>query len=270
MLDGKTVVDPNIEMDWVIDFNCPKMEEAARYVLPFQRVKETVKPFRANNSDKARREKWWLHGRTNSALRFALEGLNHYFAISQIAKYTNFRPVDISILPCEATMVVASDDFYVLGVLNSQLHRDWVKAQASTLKGDTRYTNTTCFETFPFLWDAPDKLKKPVRDIMTELDAYRMAQMQANQYGITKLYNAFFNEPASQLYKLHKQLDEAVCQVYGWKYDPDKNYNEDLFYLNQQLYEAEQATAQQSLLADKTTKPKKPRKPRKPKNAPSQ
>jgi hypothetical protein len=34
--------------------------------------------------------------------------------------------------------------------------------------------------------------------------------------------------------------------VYGWKYSPDKNYNEDLFYLNQALYEQEQAP----LLAD--------------------
>jgi hypothetical protein len=153
-------------------------------------------------------------------------------------------------------MVVASDDFCILGVLNSKLHRDWVKAQCSTLEDRIRYTNTTCFETFPFLWDAPEKLKQPVRDIMTELENYRMDEMKARQWGITKLYNAFFHEPASKLYQLHKKLDESVCKVYGWKYNPDKNYNEDLFYLNQALYEQEQAP----LLADsnpKTAKRKK-------------
>ncbi len=89
---------------------------------------------------------------------------------------------------------------------------------------------------------------------MTELDNYRMNEMKTRQWGITKLYNAFFHEPASKLYKLHKKLDEAVCKVYGWKYDPEKNYNEDLFYLNQKLYEQEQAP----LLAQ--GKPKRTRK----------
>jgi hypothetical protein len=32
-----------------------------------------------------------------------------------------FTPVDISILPCEANMVIASDDFYILGILTSKL-----------------------------------------------------------------------------------------------------------------------------------------------------
>jgi len=39
--------------------------------------------------------------------------------------------------------------------------------------------------------------------------------------------------------KLHKQLDDAVYTVYGWKYDPKKNYNEELFKLNQEMAERE-------------------------------
>jgi hypothetical protein len=41
--------------------------------------------------------------------------------------------------------------------------------------------------------------------------------MEQKQWGIiTKLYNAYFHEPASQLYKLHKQLDALVLQAYGF------------------------------------------------------
>ncbi len=59
--------------------------------------------------------------------------------------------------------------------------------------------------------------------------------MKEKNCGITQLYNEFFNEPASKLYKLHKALDEAVCGVYGWTYEPSKNYNEQLFSLNQEI-----------------------------------
>jgi uncharacterized membrane protein len=57
--------------------------------------------------------------------------------------------------------------------------------------------------------------------------------MEKKQWGITKLYNAFFDEPASQLYKLHKELDKLVMQAYGFQ--PDDDILEKLLELNQQL-----------------------------------
>ncbi|MEG4520622.1 MULTISPECIES: hypothetical protein [unclassified Microcoleus] len=38
--------------------------------------------------------------------------------------------------------------------------------------------------------------------------------MSAKQWGITQLYNKFFEEPTSQLYKLHAKLDREVMQAY--------------------------------------------------------
>ena len=40
--------------------------------------------------------------------------------------------------------------------------------------------------------------------------------MSAKQWGITQLYNKFFEEPTSQLFKLHAQLDRQVMQAYGF------------------------------------------------------
>jgi len=34
--------------------------------------------------------------------------------------------------------------------------------------------------------------------------------------GLTQLYNKFFEEPTSQLFKLHAQLDRQVMQAYGF------------------------------------------------------
>ena len=261
MIDGAGIIDPNKKRDFVIDFNDLTIEKASDYKLPFEHVKTFVKPERDTNNEFSRKEKWWQFGRKRPAMRKAIENLQFYFAIPKVAKYTVFQKFDVSILPCEANMVVASDDYYILGVLNSKLHRDWVKAQCSTLKGDTRYTNTTCFETFPFINPCPTdiplkggqasvNLQSPpskragglnskgasVREIMRELDEFRLAMMKEKNYGITKLYNEFFSEPASKLSKLHKALDEAICKVYGWKYDSNKNYNQELFELNQKLF----------------------------------
>ncbi|HEY9770977.1 MAG TPA: DNA methyltransferase [Coleofasciculaceae cyanobacterium] len=235
MLDGKSLINLHLPKDWVIDFNDMSIEEACDYKLPFQRVKEKVKPERDLNRRKARRVNWRQYGEKRPAMRKALTSLSCYFAIPKVTKYTVFSPVDVSILPCEANMVIASDDYYILGILNSNIHRLWVKAQSSTLEDRTRYTNTTCFETFPFPQNpcrsgsgrgvsrnAPTKtIVEQIHNKTVELHEYRTQQMSKKQWGITKLYNEYFHEPASKLYQLHKELDKLVMQAYNFKPDDD-------------------------------------------------
>jgi hypothetical protein len=255
---GANLADsPNLLSDrWVIDFNQMSIEEASLYKEPFEHVKEYVKPQRDTVIRDSTREKWWQYGEKRPAMRQAIEKLPYCFAVPAFSKWYIFTIFQHSrMLPGNKNYIVAFDDKAILGFLCSKLHRDWVYAQMATIKADPSYTNTTCFETFPFLWHADEALKAPVREIMTALDDYRMAEMHTRQWGITRLYNTFFHEPASKLHKLHRQLDEAVCAVYGWPYDPAKNYNEALFHLNQRLYEQEQSP----LLA--SIKPKNPRRP---------
>jgi hypothetical protein len=225
---------------WIIDFNAMPIEEASEYTEIFNHIKARVKPERDTNRRETTKIHWWHYGEKRPAMRRALEGLACYFVVPATSKWSMAVKTDITYLPGNSTFVIASDDMYVLGVLNSNLHRGWVKAQSSTLKGDTRYTNTTCFETFPFVWNAPEPAKEAVRAIATELNEYRLATMKAKNIGITQLYNQFFHEPASQLYQLHQKLDKAVCEhVYGWPYDANKNYNPELFALNQTLAKTE-------------------------------
>ena len=237
MIDGRGLINPFEKLDWVIDFANMSIEEASEYKKPFDRVRENVKPEREKNKNQKTRENWWLFERYRPAMRKALESLSFYFALPKIAKWVIFTPVDISILPCEANMVIASDDFYILGILTSNVHRVWVKAQSSTLKGDTRYTNTTCFETFPFPQTAENKIVEKIRTKAEELNQYRTQQMETKQWGITTLYNKFFNEPSSQLYKLHQQLDKLVMEAY--KFNAEDDILEKLFILNVELSEKE-------------------------------
>jgi hypothetical protein len=61
--------------------------------------------------------------------------------------------------------------------------------------------------------------------------------METKQWGITTLYNKFFNEPSSQLYQLHQQLDKLVMEAY--KIQPEEDILEKLLTLNLELAEKE-------------------------------
>ncbi|MFN7524305.1 MAG: hypothetical protein ACK5RD_14390, partial [Aphanizomenon sp.] len=66
---------------------------------------------------------------------------------------------------------------------------------------------------------------------------YRSQQMETKQWGITTLYNKFFTEPSSQLYKLHQQLDKLVMLAY--QFNSEDDILEKLLLLNSELGERE-------------------------------
>jgi SAM-dependent methyltransferase len=222
---------------WIIDFNDMSLEDASDYALPFEHIKATVKHERDTNRREVTQLNWWKYGEKRPAMRKALTSLSCYFNIPRHSKWFIFIPAQPNWLPGDSTAVVASDNFYILGILTSQAHRLWVKAQSSTLKGDTRYTHNTCFETFPFPQKTSSKVLEQIRVTTHDLHDYRTEQMEKKQWGITQLYNKFFNEPSSQLYKLHAKLDQLVMQAYG--FSPDDDILERLLTLNLELAEKE-------------------------------
>jgi hypothetical protein len=222
---------------WIIDFNDMSVEEASNYVLPFAHVKATVKPERDNNRRETTKINWWKFGEKRPGMRKALAPLRCYFNVSRISKWFIFIPAFPCWLPGDSTNVVASDDFYVLGILTSKIHRLWVKAQSSTLEDRTRYTHNTCFETFPFPQEPSFELVQQIRATATKLHDYRTFVMDKNQWGITNLYNQFFDESSSLLHKLHAKLDQLVMQAYG--FDSKDDILEQLLVLNLELAEKE-------------------------------
>jgi len=177
---------------WIIDFNDMSFEEASNYKIPFDHVKNFVKPERDINRRKARQANWWQFGEKRPAMRKALQNLKCYFSMSAHSKWFIFIPCKPYWLPNNSVKVVASDDFYILGILTSKIHRLWVKAQSSTLEDRTRYTNTTCFETFPFPQNKTSPLINKIRSTMQELHQYRTEQMESKQWGITKREHPIF------------------------------------------------------------------------------
>ncbi|MDH6098444.1 class I SAM-dependent DNA methyltransferase, partial [Anabaenopsis sp. FSS-46] len=218
---------------WIIDFNDMSIEDASEYQLPFEHIKINVKPERDNNRRDVTRLNWWKYGEKRPAMRKAISSLSYYFAVPEVSKWAIFIPCPFEWLPGNKTKVVVSDDFYILGILTSNIHRTWMHAQKSTLKADIAYTHNTCFETFPFPQTATGEIVEKIRAKTVELHEYRTQQMDSKNWGITTLYNKFYNEPSSKLSKLHQQLDKLVIEAY--KFTPEDDILEQLLKLNQQL-----------------------------------
>lgn len=137
---------------WIVDFASLSEADAAFYAAPFGHVVREVKPFREQNRDRQRREKWWLLGRSGGDLRGALAPFARYIATPRVAKHRLFVWLAAQILPDSRVFAIARDDDTSFGILHSRFHEAWALGNASRhgVGNDPTYNNQTCFETFPF------------------------------------------------------------------------------------------------------------------------
>ncbi|MEL7408693.1 MAG: DNA methyltransferase, partial [Cyanobacteria bacterium J06558_2] len=207
---------------WIIDFDDMTLEDASNFKESFERVKSTIPVEIKNNKNTKLKQYWWKYEGKRIAMRKAISSLSYYFAVPRVSKWAIFIPVSSNWLSGDLNVVVASEDYYILGILTSSIHRAWlIEGDKSTLKSDIRYNKTNHFETFPFPQSVNKKIVQQIRSKMTELHEYRTQQMEQKQWGITQLYNEYFHEPASKLYKLHRELDKLVMKAYAFKANDD-------------------------------------------------
>jgi len=200
---------------WAIDFGLSPLEKAAAFPAALEIVRREVKPERELNNRKSYREHWWLFGEPRRAMRDAISDRPR-FAVSVITgKRLTLAWANATTLASNLTDVFAFDDDYSMGILLSRAHDAWAWAQSSTLKGDLRYTPTTVFATFP--WPEPtDAQHSTIAAASAALYERRSALCIEHNLGLTKLYNLMGEGGFQDLKKLHKDLDEAVAEAYGW------------------------------------------------------
>ncbi|PAU61622.1 Eco57I restriction-modification methylase domain-containing protein [Pseudomonas sp. PICF141] len=224
---------------WVINFWDWPAERARDYMLPWQRIEEQVKPERANNSRRERRERWWQFGEKTPALYHAI-GLGRHFeqhpddwrtdapppkrvlVAGRVGKYFNPSVVENKAIFHEKCVVFAVDEIYAYAALfNSSPVDAWVWKHSSRMKLDLNFSPSDAVETFPFLEPAEitrfDKLGREY------LQARHEVMIDpANPIGLTKLYNRFHNagdadQPIERLRELHREIDAAVMRAYRWE-----------------------------------------------------
>ena len=224
-INGKDITERSRDV-WAIDFgvNLPETE-AALYEAPFEYVKRVVRPTRIWNRMRWRAENWWLHGSPASRMRQKLSSLSRYLATPKVSKHRFFVWITADMLPSNLVIAIASEDDYVLGLLSSSIHELWARSVGSQLResesGGT-YTPTTCFQTFPFP-RATEEQRVTIGAAAAELNRLRegwlnppgMSASDLKKRTLTNLYNT----RPTWLDNVHKVLDAAVADAYGWPGD---------------------------------------------------
>lgn len=205
---------------YVINFGEMGEEEARRGWPELMRiVEERVRPARLAQKRDIRSRYWWRFGETTPALFEAVRPLDCVLANSQVSAHHAFAFSPTDRVFAHTLNVFTLDSHSAFAVLQSRAHEGWARFLGSSMKDDTRYTPSDCFETFPFPpgWRADSALEAAGRAYYD----HRAALMVAANEGLTKTYNRFHDPderaPAIlRLRELHAELDRTVLAAYGW------------------------------------------------------
>ncbi|BCO30134.1 hypothetical protein TspCOW1_02370 [Thiohalobacter sp. COW1] len=241
-LNGKDVnSDPEQRPNrWAINFWDWPEERAREYELPWRWIEERVKPERQRRNEQGqfvlRRplpERWWQYGEKRPGLYHAI-GRGHYFeshpkewdpklqpldkvlVCSLVQNYLKFTLVENNQIYAHKLAVFTWGDYARFSLVSSSIHQEWTRKTSSTMKVDINYSPSDSFLTLALprdvgsLHDLGATYHKLRTDICIDLNC-----------GLTALYNRFHdstaNEPdIEELRELHREIDLAVAQSYGW------------------------------------------------------
>ncbi len=134
---------------------------------------------------------WWLFGKPRQELRPAIAGLSRHIATVDTARHRIFQFLSTDIVCDDKVVLVALDDGYALGILQSNIHLVWAIRAGGWLGvgNDPVYVKTKVFDPFPF--PSPGELlKSQIRAAAEELDAFRkQRQKEHPSLTLTQMYN---------------------------------------------------------------------------------
>lgn len=142
---------------------------------------------------------------------------------SERREYLPIGFFDKSYVISNAARVIYNAESWLFGLLSSKMHIIWVKAVAGRLKTDMQYSNTLCYNTFPFPEISP-KQKEQIN-----LHVFEVLEEREKHSGKTmaQLYDP--DKMPKGLKEAHHQLDLAIERCYRLK--PFESDTERLEYL---------------------------------------
>jgi hypothetical protein len=233
-LVGRDLLQNGGPSRWIIDFGQNDQFFAQKYPLAFTRVKELVMPVVLKKAEKEKKltgkestrwsrmaEKWWHFRDWQPGTMRAISKISRYVACSRVTKRPIFEFISSGIHPDGAVVVFPFSDNYSFGILHSNLHAEWFKARCSSLKGDSRYTSETVFDTFPWPQNLSEKHVKIIAEASQELRDLRNSVMKKNDLSLRDIYKSLESPGKNPLRDAHEKLDKAVRAAYGIIKDED-------------------------------------------------
>lgn len=149
---------------------------------------------------------------------------------SEIRKYIPIGFAEADTIISNAFRVLYDCDIWAFGLLSSLMHITWVRTVAGRLKTDMQYSNTLCYNTFPF----PSISNTQKQDL--EHCVFRILEEREkhSEKTIAQLYDP--DKMPAGLREAHHQNDLAVERCYRLKpFESDEERLEYLFKLYEQM-----------------------------------
>lgn len=208
--------------------------ELALTIEPIAKRIELVKKLRLNSSDIG------AHQLALKPFQFRDTRVNKTISIlipqtgSERRKYIPIGFVEDNTIISNAFRVLYDCEIWLFGLLSSLMHITWVKAVAGRLKTDMQYSNTLCYNTFPFppISDSQkQELEKHVYRILEEREKH-------SEKTLAQLYDP--DKMPDGLREAHHQNDLAIERCYRSKpFESDEERLEYLFKMYEQMIKSE-------------------------------
>lgn len=227
---------------------------AADYPDCLDIVERLVKPERLTQTGDRGAKYWWQFLRIRGELYRTIAPLERVMVVAQVSKTLAFTFSDSKNIFAMMCIVFPIDSYSHLSLMQSSFHSIWSWKYCSTMKSDLRYLPSAIFETFPFpsgfesdrgLGDAAANggdtaMRERLEELGKALDDRRREVMTRLDIGLTRLYNLYHTQELTAeevakaakcsaedaawaiekiiaLRALHKAIDEAVRDAYGWQ-----------------------------------------------------
>jgi hypothetical protein len=154
---------------------------------------------------------------------------------SERRKYLPIGLADDEVIISNAARVIYDADIWVFGLLSSNIHITWVRAVAGRLKMDMQYSNTLCYNTFPF----PKITEQQKEDITDHVHEILDERSRHSEKTLAQMYDP--DKMPEGLKNVHHQLDLAIEKIYRSKpFENDEERLEYLFKLYEKMIAKEQ------------------------------
>ncbi|MDE0471276.1 MAG: N-6 DNA methylase [Ekhidna sp.] len=237
---------------FVIDFTLHDVISASNFKEPFQRIESTVLPDRKTKGERQQEENkrilnknpkakvnkhhinflnnWWKLSWGRDDMLRQRNSLVRYIVCPATTQRPIFEFISCSINPTHALILFTFEDYYSFGVISSGIHIEWFKARCSTLAEGLRYTANTVWDTFPWPQSPSEEQIEKVAEAARELHQTRTQYLKENNMTLRDMYRLLEKPGKNAIKELHRALDSAVTEAYG--FDPKTDILQELLSLN--------------------------------------
>ena len=191
---------------WLVD--CTP-DELRKMPLVYQRVKN-VREFRLKSKKAATRK----DADKPTLFTEIRQPKTNYILVpsvsSELRKYIPIGWMDADTIVSNLAFALPDADLFLFGMLTSSVHMAWVRMVCGRLTSRIRYSNTICYNCFPFPLFYRDEWKSRV-----EISAQKILDARKNYPNAS--YADLYDEIAmpSDLRKAHELNDAAAMSLYG-------------------------------------------------------